>query len=494
MLLLDDPPLARTGRAPLSPRRDHAVDAVRALGTLLLVGLHWLMLEASWDGRSLVLGNALAHSSAWMLTWLTPLPLFFFAAGAGIGYSMQRSGPTGTDRPGQLVRRRLARMRRPLLLLAGALAVVAATLLLCGLPLGAVVVGVAICVQPLWFLPVYLVLSAAAPLLQRLPSRVGTARLLAACTIAVVILDIVRMASGAAWLATPNVLLVWAVPFTLGLARASGRLPCARRLWLGVLAGCTAAVIALVALGPYSGAFIGLPGAGPSNACPPTLAMAALCGIQVSLVMLAERWLAAWGARSRFLKRVERHSLALYVWHLPALVLVAGVVLIGLDAPLPEPWSGQWWATYPFLCLAALGVLRRCVRASAPPTPDSRPPSPWRGDSRGVTRRLPWGYEATPVGWQHLQVAAAPRPTGRPARRRRRHPRPRLGAGDAKGEGGAPRSSSSAARSLRQRPTPPARARGPAPYPPRDALQCPCPKTGPKSGPPSEPRPRQVAA
>ncbi|MEU2201479.1 hypothetical protein ABZ493_15345, partial [Isoptericola sp. NPDC019482] len=65
------------------PRRDRDpfVDVVRALGTLGVVLLHWLMAEATWDGRTLLVGNALGHGAGWLVTWLQPLALLFFAAG-----------------------------------------------------------------------------------------------------------------------------------------------------------------------------------------------------------------------------------------------------------------------------------------------------------------------------------------------------------------------------------------------------------------------------
>src|SRR5690554_3943843 len=78
-------PVTSARPAPKRPGlgRDVFIDAVRALGTISIVTVHWLMPEATWDGVTLTVGNALGHGHAWILTWLLQaLPLMFFAAGA----------------------------------------------------------------------------------------------------------------------------------------------------------------------------------------------------------------------------------------------------------------------------------------------------------------------------------------------------------------------------------------------------------------------------
>ena len=56
--------------------RDRFVDVVRAAGTVTVVGAHWLMAEAVWDGTTLEVGNALRHGYAWVLTW--PLQVLLY--------------------------------------------------------------------------------------------------------------------------------------------------------------------------------------------------------------------------------------------------------------------------------------------------------------------------------------------------------------------------------------------------------------------------------
>lgn len=37
--------------------------------------------------------------------------------------------------------------------------------------------------------------------------------------------------------------------------------------------------------------------------------------------------------------------MGLYLWHLSAMFVVTGVVLLGVGRALPEPWTWDWWTT-----------------------------------------------------------------------------------------------------------------------------------------------------
>jgi protein-S-isoprenylcysteine O-methyltransferase Ste14 len=37
--------------------------------------------------------------------------------------------------------------------------------------------------------------------------------------------------------------------------------------------------------------------------------------------------------------------MGLYLWHLTAMFVVAGVVLLGVGEVLPEPWTWDWWTS-----------------------------------------------------------------------------------------------------------------------------------------------------
>lgn len=353
-------PEALTARGAPPPARDLAVDAARALGTLGVVALHWLMLDGAWDGGSLVMGNALGVGHAWVLTWLVPLPLLFFAAGAGAGY--------GLGRPGSPAVRGLRRLAPPVGLFAAAWSLTGGALLAAGLPGQAVGAVLRTVPQPLWFLVVYLGLVALAPAAGRALARFGPARVLAAVAAGALAVDALRFAGGVPAVEWANVALVWAVPFVAGLAwaRRAGDGPGRGVLVTGVLVGFVGAV-ALVAAGPYPPSIVGLPGAPVSNLNPPTAPVLLLAVAQVCAVLLARDALARWagGRGAGTVGWLSAHATTVYLWHLTAMFAVAGFALVGLGERLPEPWSADWWASRPVWFGTMALVLAGLVRCTA---------------------------------------------------------------------------------------------------------------------------------
>lgn len=413
--------------APAAPGRDAFVDGVRAVGTLLVVALHWLMVEATWDGSRLAVGNALGHGAAWLLTWLQPLPLLFFAAGAAARYDLAR-------RPGQAGWRlggtRTVRMATPVGVFVAVWAALVAVLPRLGVPEAAVDRAARIVPQPLWFLGVQIALLALSPLLLRALRRWGAGVLVLAGAGALAV-DALRFADAVGTPGWPNLLLVWGVPYGAGLlyaerraaaagdgtatgagraaarrsvragtaARAAAtlvRVPAPRlrgRTALAVLtAGALAGTVALLALGPYPVSLIGMPGDAVSNLAPPTAPVVLFAVAQVGAALLVRDAVARWAARSSLVRWVGARSMGLYLWHLTAVFAVAGVVLLGAGRALPESWGSAWWVSRPvFLGVAAVvlvllvagaarveRVLGRSRRATR-----SRATAPARGAVRG---------------------------------------------------------------------------------------------------------------
>jgi peptidoglycan/LPS O-acetylase OafA/YrhL len=387
--------------APRRPPRDPFVDGVRALGTILVVALHWLMVEATWDGRELVVGNALSHGSAWLLTWLQPLPLLFFAAGAAARYDLVRHpGQPGWRFAGV----RLLRMARPVAVFAGVWALLIAALPVLGVPEAAVDRVARIVPQPLWFLGVQLGLLALTPLLLSLLRRFGAARVLVVAAALPVVVDLLRFSDELPISGAPNILLVWAIPFLGGLVYAErrtrpepravphqprpGALP--ERTVLALLTGGgLAATVLLLMTGPYPVSLIGMPGDAISNLAPPTAPVVGFAVAQVAGALLVRDVLARWAERSRVVTWVGARSMGLYLWHLTAMFAVAGAVLLGVGEALPEPWTWDWWASRAgylgaagLVLVALVAVAARLersvrLRPAGPATP-ARPARPAR--------------------------------------------------------------------------------------------------------------------
>lgn len=364
-------PVPAPAPAPASrSRRDPFVDGVRALGTVLVVALHWLMVEATWDGQELVVGNALAHGWAWLLTWLQPLPLLFFAAGAAARYDLVRHpGQPGWRFAGV----RLLRMARPVGVFAAVWALLVVTLPAAGVPEGAVDRVARIVPQPLWFLGVQLGLLALTPLLLRTLRRWGAARVLLAAAALPVLVDLLRFSDEVPLPGVPNILLVWAVPYLGGLVYAERRVrPGPRRdevperTVLALLTGLgLAATVLLLVVGPYPVSLIGMPGDTMSNLAPPTAPVVGFAVAQVAGALLLRDAIARWAERSRVVGWVGARSMGLYLWHLTAMFVVAGVVLLGVGEVLPKPWTWDWWTSRAAYLGAAGVVLAGLVAVAA---------------------------------------------------------------------------------------------------------------------------------
>jgi peptidoglycan/LPS O-acetylase OafA/YrhL len=121
-----------------------------------------------------------------------------------------------------------------------------------------------------------------------------------------------------------------------------------------------------------------------SNAGPPTACLIALGIGQIGLVLLARpliRKMVARPAAAVVLTWVGARSMSLYLWHMSAMVAVAGVWTIGLGYTTPAPGSFAWFLVLPLWigsCAAVLyGLLRAFGRfeANAPSTLLAQPPT-----------------------------------------------------------------------------------------------------------------------
>jgi hypothetical protein len=363
--------------------RDRTVDALRAVAILGVVLGHWLVSAvvsdpaqpAALHGASPLATSPGLAPVTWFLETLGP---FFFAGGfAATAAAARRAvGPAaGGDvataaagrRPVESVAGgdaavRLLRLLRPLL--PPALVWVPAILLLraVGAPAGTRHVLVSLVSHPLWFVLVYLVLSAAAPALRRLVARFGVRTVVLPAVALVAVVDLVRPYGLPTWLALPAVPVAWAVPYVLGIALAQGTLPRragAALLGLGVLGGA-----ALVLLAGYPASAVGVPGDHWSNLDPPSLFALALAAAQLGAFLLLRPRLAGLLRRPAAWAPVgllNRNAMTVFCWHQSALLLVTFAGLLAgrpaglLDDPGPGwPWHRLVWLP---CFLLTLGVL-----------------------------------------------------------------------------------------------------------------------------------------
>lgn len=367
--------------------RNRIVDLWRAIAIVVVVFGHWLA-ASIWlkpDGEIALLNSLEWIPYAGWVTWVVQVMPIFFLAG---GYSNARGLRRVED--GEQLRRDwiTARARRlftpvlPLLVVWIALIIVLRTFV----PPGVVYAGAMSATVPLWFLAVYLILTAAAPLTHRWWRRSGlsSVAILASIAIGVDIARFVFEVPGVGW---ANFVFVWAAVHQFGYWWAS-------RDDSGGITGRVGWSIAAIALGTlivvtwvgwYPVAMVGVPGAGLTNMTPPTFAIALLglvqfgviAGTQATARRLTER-AGVWHG----VVAVSGVLMTIYLWHLSAMSLVAAAGLFTFDGAAfkIEPGTTTWWLSRPLwlgtltlMTLALLAVFARYEwRISTAPGPARR--------------------------------------------------------------------------------------------------------------------------
>jgi len=327
------------------PVRDLAVDFYRVSGVVLIVLGHWLAGAVTYQDGQFGRQNPLVDQpwTQW-LTWpFQAVPVFFLVAGYAGAVSWRHRYEAGGVSRQTWLRRRLARVLGPTavyVVLVSALVVVLDASGVAGSILE--YAGWAVAMH-LWFLAVYLVVVSLTPVAIAAQHRWGL-WVPAALATGVGAVDAASLAAHVPHLGWLNYLLCWGMLYQLGIAWHEGLLGGRRALLLA--AGSAAALALLIGVGPYPVSMIGVPGQTVDNTTPPSIAMVAFAcaqaGIVVALAPALNRML-----RPRVIQRVlsigNNNVMALYLWHMIPVVIVA---LIGYPAGLlPQPPEGtaQWW-------------------------------------------------------------------------------------------------------------------------------------------------------
>lgn len=319
--------------------RDRFVDAVRAFAIVVVVLGHWLIATITWDERGITAGNALADVPA--LQWLTwafqVMPLFFVVGGFANRASLLAHRRRGEPASAYL-RSRTLRLTAAVLPLALTWMVATPVLEQAGLdPSLTKVIA-----QPIWFLAVYLVVSALAPLTLRLHEARGLR--------VVAVLAAVTVANDAVRIPYLNYVTVFVAVHQLGYALGDGTLRrLTRRRLTAIAVGAVTTLLVLTGPGPYPRSMVGVPGERLSNMSPPTTCILVLAALQLAVMLLvrprADRALRGrrlWGA----VIAVNASIMTIFLWHLTALAIGAAV-LLNPWSPFPQPDAGTttWWLT-----------------------------------------------------------------------------------------------------------------------------------------------------
>jgi hypothetical protein len=329
----------------MRPARNLAVDFYRVSGVVLIVLGHWLAGSVTYHDGYFGRQNPLLDQpwTQW-LTWpFQAVPTFFLVAGyAGAVSWAHRRDAEGVSRQ-NWVRHRLARVLGPTTVYVGLVSMV--VIILDVRHVGGSTLeyaGWAVAMH-LWFLAVYLVVVSLTPVAIAAQRRWGLL-VSAVLAVGVVAVDAVGLGGHLPQLRLLNYLLCWGALYQLGIAWRSGLLAGRRPALLAV--GSAVALALLILLGPYPVSMIGVPGQTVQNTDPPSAAMLAFGCAQAGLVMtiapVLNQVLRA-GFVRRVLARANSNVMALYLWHMIPVVIVA---IVGYPAGLlPQPAEGtaQWW-------------------------------------------------------------------------------------------------------------------------------------------------------
>lgn len=374
--------------------RDLTLDLARVVCVLLVVVIHLLFVGVGTDASG---GMAITRPLEeqpwfWAATWVGQImPLFFVVGGFATATSL-RSHRRRADAAGQsrreseraFVHARFQRLARPALPLMLFLALALGGATAFGVDPGlldAVATGVG---SPLWFLGAYLICQLAAPLMLRLHESRPVTTVLVLLG-AVIVVDAAQFTvpgipldqAGMSVLGYLNLLFVWPLVQQLGFWYADGFF--ARRTWwqlLAIAAVCWATLVPLTAWAPYSHDML-------TNLNPPTLPLVALGIGQAALLQLLKTPLTAL-MRTRVMRGivfvVGTRLMTVYLWHLPMILVIAG---IGLLVPqlAPTPGGAVWWWSRPLVYLLVLGlvfVLSLALGRFERPAPVLRVASPVR--------------------------------------------------------------------------------------------------------------------
>ncbi|MFI5615764.1 acyltransferase [Amycolatopsis sp. NPDC051903] len=329
------------------------MDLYRVVAVVIVVAGHWLAASVTFRGGRFGDQNVLAGMpwTQWLTLLFQVIPVFFLVA----GYANAASW-SGWDGGWQgWLRHRLTAVLAPTTVYVGVMLATVAALQWSAVDPSQLAFGAWAVAMHLWFLPVYLLLVSATPLAVAAHRRWGWV-VPVGLVLTVGAVDIAVLAGGLPATGALNYLLGWAAVYQVGIAWFAGALRGWRPALLAAVSGV--GLVFLIWLGRYPLSMVGVPGQAVRNTSPPNIALLAFSAAQAGLLVVAAP---AVNARLRRLSRphalatANSTAMALYLWHMVPVVLVAiAVYPIGL-LPQSALGSAAWWMTrFPWLGALAL--------------------------------------------------------------------------------------------------------------------------------------------
>jgi len=356
------------------PTRNRVVDIVRVVSILVVVFGHWFA-ASIWllpDGEIRLMNSLEWIPYAGWVTWLVQvMPIFFLVGGYANGRALRAREDKGVDYS-EWVTQRVRRLFTPVIPL---LVVWTLLIVLVGpfLPNDVVRAGAMSATVPLWFIAVYVSITALAPLTYRWWTSTGLASVVVLLGVAIVV-DVLRFGVGVTGIGWTNFIFVWAGVHQLGYwwaAREAMDRPISASTGGAIAAVSLAVLVAITWIGWYPVAMVGIPGSELTNMTPPTFAIALLGIVQAGVIWFLNDAIARLVQGKRLWHGVVAVSgvmMTIYLWHLTAMTLVASVFLFAFDGAAfrIEPGTTKWWLTRPIWILTLATVTTVLVAVFAP--------------------------------------------------------------------------------------------------------------------------------
>ncbi|MEE2569994.1 acyltransferase [Pseudarthrobacter sp. J64] len=332
-------------------QRDPAIDLLRFFCLALVVMGHCLMVSPQLHPDGTVTTQNTLGDQPWFtpVIWIFMVMPVFFVTGGSTGLQSWRRLKAGGGRASQYAHVRMLRLIRPTAALLACMFAGLWIALLAGVHPQVIQLLAAGAGMPLWFLAAYLTTQLSLPLLAGLHDRAPWLTLAGLVSL-VIAVDSLR--GSFPLLAHLNMVFLWCAVQQLGFLLADSTF--AR---LGT-SGCIALILGanlvlgvVTGVGIYSGNML-------VNLNPPNLCLFLLAVAQTAAFQLARpglEWLSSVKWINRLVRLVGARCMTVYLWHLPLVGALLGLLLL-TDLPLPAAGSAEWWWSRP-LVLAAVVLL-----------------------------------------------------------------------------------------------------------------------------------------
>ena len=335
-------------------KRDLTLDLARVFCVLLVVVIHLLFIGVGRDADGGLVISRTVQEQSWFAgaTWAGQIMPLFFVVGGFASLTAWRSNVRRGGTAADYVKTRVLRLAQPSLpLFLFYVVVIGGATLLAIAPelVGTVVEGAG---SPLWFIAAYCLCQALVPVMARLHARAAWPTL-GVLLLGVIAVDVAHFTSGIELVGYLNFFFVWLLVQQIGFWYADGWF--ARRTWwqlVLIAAACYAALVPLTTVAPYSADML-------DNLNPPTLPLVLLGLAQACVLRLLRPALAklmsTHGARA-VVFLVGTRLMTIYLWHLPVIIILAGLGLL-IPGASPEPASPAWWWSRILVYVLVLALL-----------------------------------------------------------------------------------------------------------------------------------------